>query len=180
MVPAFVLGIALSVLASAGATQTVTVASLLESLATEQAGPKVRSLSSAAKRGIAIEGPLPPDLDLPKVNLTINFEFDSTRLTTDAMLILRALGTALQHPQLADYQFQIAGHSSAEGSDAYNLDLSTRRTQTVVDHLATFYSIPAERLLPVGYGETQLLYPDIPDSELNRRVTVINLSPFMN
>ena len=85
MVPAFVLGIALSVLASAGATQTVTVASLLESLATEQAGPKVRSLSSAAKRGIAIEGPLPPDLDLPKVNLTINFEFDSTRLTTDAM-----------------------------------------------------------------------------------------------
>lgn len=174
------IGLAVSLIATAASAQQVTVASLLDALAPEKAGPVVRSLSAATTRGIAIEGQLPQEMDLPEVDLTVNFEFDSARLTTDAMLILRALGTALKHPTLANYQFQIAGHTSAEGSEPYNLDLSQKRTRSVVDHLTAFYGIAPDRLIAVGYGESQLLYPDIPDSDLNRRVTVINLDPLLN
>lgn len=162
--------------------QQVTVAALIEALKPENTGPVVRSIArrEGGLRGIAIEGPLPAELDLPQIDLTVNFEYDSARLTTDAMLVLRALGLALNHPGLAGARFQVAGHTSAEGTDDYNLSLSDRRARAVADHLLAFYEIGPERLVPVGYGETQLLYPELPESELNRRVTIINLAPLTN
>lgn len=161
--------------------QTVTVAGIIEGLNPKNTGPVTRSLKqNGAARGIRIDGPIPQEVDLPRVDITVNFELDSARLTTDTMLTLRAVGMALAHPSMDTMQIQLAGHTSAEGSDAHNMDLSQRRAQAVREHLTAFYSIAPDRLIAVGYGETQLLYPQIPNSELNRRVTIINLDPLTN
>lgn len=150
---------------------------IVDALLPARSGPVTRSMTRAATRGISIEGELPPELDLPKVSLTINFEFDSWRLTNDGMLTLRTLAKALEDKRLAGMQFQIAGHTDDVGTPEYNQNLSEQRAKTVVTHLITFYGIAADRLKPVGYGRSRLADPSNPKSPANRRVEIINLAP---
>lgn len=157
--------------------QALTPAAIVEALLPEKAGPVTRSMSRAKTRGISIEGELPPELDLPKVSLVINFEFDSARLTNDGMLTLHALAIALADPRLAGMTFQVAGHTDDVGSDAYNYALSQKRAQVVVTHLVSFYEVLAERLKPVGYGKSRLVVPHDPKDAANRRVEIINTDP---
>jgi outer membrane protein OmpA-like peptidoglycan-associated protein len=109
--------------------------------------------------------------------MTINFEFDSARLTNDGMLSLRALGQALSDKRLSGMQFQIAGHTDDVGTEEYNQQLSEHRAQAVVTHLVNFYGISADRLKAVGYGKTRLLDTKDPKDPINRRVEIINLAP---
>lgn len=150
--------------------------SILQALSPQQAGPTVRSMSVQQKRGINIQGQLPPMMDLPAVSLTVNFELDSADLTTDGMLALRSLAKALLDPKVNGMTFQIAGHTDGRGGAAYNQTLSERRAQAVVEHLKTFYSVPAERMIPIGYGQSRPVDADVL-SPLNRRVEIINISP---
>jgi outer membrane protein OmpA-like peptidoglycan-associated protein len=156
---------------------SLTASAIVEALLPEKAGPVTRSMAKAVTRGINIEGALPPELDLPSISLTINFEFDSARLTNDGMLTLRTLGEALADKRLAGMQFQIAGHTDDVGTPEYNQDLSERRAKAVVTHLVSFYGIAADRLKPVGYGKTRLVDPKDPKNAANRRVEIINLAP---
>ena len=156
---------------------SLTASDIVEALLPEKAGPVSRSMSKTVTRGINIEGELPPELDLPTIDLTINFEFDSARLTTDGMLTLRTLGQALADKRLVGMQFQVAGHTDDVGTPEYNQDLSERRAKAVVTHLVSFYGIAADRLKPVGYGKTRLVVPNDPKNAANRRVQIINLAP---
>lgn len=155
----------------------LTASAIVSALLPEKTGPVARSMAKSVSRGINIEGELPPELDLPSISLTINFEFDSARLTNDGMLTLRTLGQALADKQLAGMQFQIAGHTDDVGTPEYNQDLSERRAKAVVTHLVSFYGIAADRLKPVGYGKSRLVDPNNPKNALNRRVEIINLAP---
>ncbi|MEM8665562.1 MAG: OmpA family protein, partial [Pseudomonadota bacterium] len=137
----------------------------------------VRSFAPGQTRGISISGNLPPQDALPRIDLTINFEFDSDKLTNDGWIAMQALGKAMQDPRLAGMDFRIAGHTDGRGEAGYNRDLSMRRARTVVRHLTRYYSIAPERLFPEGYGESQLVYPDDPANPINRRVEIINLTP---
>ncbi|GGW83609.1 OmpA family protein [Alteromonas halophila] len=68
----------------------------------------------------------------------------------------------------------IEGHTSAPGTEAYNMDLSKRRAASFKDLMVDQYGIAADRLDTVGYGETQLLDTDN-DAEahrVNRRISV--------
>lgn len=60
----------------------------------------------------------------------------------------------------------VKGHTSSEGTDAYNQKLSENRAQAVVDFLIS-KSISGERLAFKGYGKTQPIYPN--DTEDNRQ-----------
>ncbi|MCV2886608.1 OmpA family protein [Aestuariibacter sp. AA17] len=51
----------------------------------------------------------------------------------------------------------IEGHTSAPGSEAYNMDLSDRRAKAVKVLLSEIYNIDAARLKTIGYGESRLL-----------------------
>jgi OOP family OmpA-OmpF porin len=51
----------------------------------------------------------------------------------------------------------IEGHTSAVGTADYNLYLSQKRAQAIVNVLVEQYGIDANRLSAVGYGETRLL-----------------------
>ena len=73
--------------------------------------------------------------------------------------------------------FEIGSHTDSRGSDVYNLELSQRRAQSVVDYFLA-QGIPASSLQPKGYGESVLLNSCDDNQEctevehqLNRRTT---------
>jgi outer membrane protein OmpA-like peptidoglycan-associated protein len=49
----------------------------------------------------------------------------------------------------------IESHTDAKGEDSYNLTLSTKRSQTVVNYLIS-KGIATSRLSAKGFGETQI------------------------
>lgn len=118
---------------------------------------------------------LAPKAPAPSINIKVFFEFDSAILKPEAMDVLDNLGEALTYGELNEYRFQIAGHTDAVGSDAYNQKLSEHRAKAVLDYLITTFGIDAARIDPVGYGESQLLDPDDPEGDVNRRVQVTRL-----
>jgi len=66
---------------------------------------------------------------------------------------------------------EIAGHTDARGSDAYNSKLSNQRAQSVMNYL-TERGIAADRMSAKGYGESEPVADNETDEgrELNRRV----------
>ena len=122
-------------------------------------------------RGLTVHGEDKP----PSIDLYIPFEYNSDKLTTEAMLTLKRLGNALKEPRLTGYRFKIAGHTDATGSAEYNQKLSERRATSVRNYLVFQYDLEPERIEAVGFGKTQLLDPSKPDDGINRRVQVINL-----
>lgn len=111
----------------------------------------------------------------PSVDLYIPFEYDSDKLTTEAMLTLKRLGSALKDTRLSSYRFKVAGHADAKGSPEYNQKLSERRAAAVRNYLVFQYDIEPDRIEGVGFGKTQLLDPSKPEDAINRRVQVINV-----
>ncbi len=117
------------------------------------------------------------DISAPSANLAVDFMTGSAALTPSAMATLDQLGKALTSPQLAAYNFRIAGHTDTVGDPSTNQSLSEQRAQAVKSYLETKYSIADSRLQAVGLGETDLLVPTPPQtpSQANRRVQIINL-----
>jgi OOP family OmpA-OmpF porin len=80
--------------------------------------------------------------------------FESGRASIDpdsAGLLDRLTETALRCPT-AD--IEIAGHTDADGEDAFNQALSEKRAQAVMDYLVKA-GLPASRFTATGYGSTQ-------------------------
>lgn len=122
-------------------------------------------------RGLTVQGEDKP----PSIDLYIPFEYNSDKLTTEAMLTLKRLGAALKDTRLSSYRFKIAGHTDAKGSAEYNQKLSERRAAAVRNYLVFQYDLEADRIETAGFGKTQLLDPSKPEDGINRRVQVINL-----
>ena len=55
-----------------------------------------------------------------------------------------------------DLTIEIGSHTDSRGSDDYNLELSQRRAQSVVNYLVS-KGIPTIQLVAKGYGETKIL-----------------------
>ncbi len=68
----------------------------------------------------------------------------------------------------------IEGHTSAPGTEAYNMDLSKRRAANFKEVMVDMYGIDSARLDTVGYGETQLLDEgnNAEAHRINRRISV--------
>jgi OOP family OmpA-OmpF porin len=71
----------------------------------------------------------------------------------------------------------VVGHTDATGSREYNLELSQRRAVSVMEMLATTFSVDPAMLVAVGFGEEQLQDPQNPDNGINRRVQLLNIGP---
>lgn len=101
----------------------------------------------------------------------VNFDVDSDQLREDAAPALEEIYSALE--QRPDVSVTIEGHTDSDASDEYNLDLSNRRTASVVAWLAE-RGIDAARLTAVGKGESE----PVADNETaagkaaNRRVEI--------
>lgn len=108
------------------------------------------------------------------VDLTIEFEFDSSELTSDATDQLIQLHKALDHEKLQPYAFEIVGHTDGKGDAEYNERLSLARAKSVRDFLLE-QGVAPDRLVIDGKGEYEMLYPHLPDDHRNRRVEITNL-----
>jgi outer membrane protein OmpA-like peptidoglycan-associated protein len=112
----------------------------------------------------------------PQIDLTVYFAFNSAWIEPNAAAVLGNLGQALRHPDLRGQRFGIFGHTDAVGSAQYNLELSTRRADSVRQFLIATFSISPDALLAVGYGFERLKNPRNPYADENRRVQVVNLT----
>lgn len=121
--------------------------------------------------------PPPAAEGLASVNIRVQFDNGSDRLTPSAMQSLDNLGRALANPELSGYRFRIEGHTDAVGSREMNEALSARRATAVTEYIVSHFGVDRARLSPVGMGESQMLVPTaqgVPEPR-NRRVQVVNL-----
>lgn len=104
--------------------------------------------------------------------LGIAFAFDSADLTERARRDLDNVADALNGPALAGTRLTIEGHTDAAGSADYNLRLSQRRAEAVVDYLL-LRGVAAGRLRAAGFGEHRLLPEHGERDDRQRRVEIV-------
>jgi outer membrane protein OmpA-like peptidoglycan-associated protein len=113
--------------------------------------------------------------DKPKIDLEINFDYNSAEISAKSMQSVQALGRALSNSDLKGSTFVVAGHTDAAGGEGYNQDLSERRADAIKRYLVDKYGINGTDLVTVGYGKSKLKDPNQPMAEANRRVQVVNM-----
>lgn len=100
----------------------------------------------------------------------VKFETNSAELLPESIPVLdRAIATLKRYPEL---NVEVAGHTDSRGSDAYNLQLSGRRAETVLKYLQA--GGVSNSMTSRGYGERQpIASNDSEDGRLqNRRVVL--------
>ncbi len=125
--------------------------------ATEIAGNKLDVLNSFSVNNSITDSDedllaqsLMQELDaLPTKNIVFNK--NSTTLTSSAQEVLDDVAAAIMG--YSDLVVEIAGHTDSSGDAVRNLKLSKERATAVRNYLVE-QNVPANRLSPIGYGET--------------------------
>jgi OOP family OmpA-OmpF porin len=95
------------------------------------------------------------------------FEFNSARIR-DTYVLDEAAKILVSQPSITG---EIRGHTDSVGPAEYNMTLSQRRADAVLEYFVS-KGIAANRLRAVGYGESRPIAPNDTDEgrALNRRV----------
>jgi peptidoglycan-associated lipoprotein len=113
----------------------------------------------------------------------IMYDYDKSSLRPESVMALDSLINFLN--KSPNVSIAIHSHTDSRGSDSYNLALSQRRAQSVVDYLIS-KGISSQRLIAQGHGESRLINRckdkaecDEAEHQLNRRtafsITAIDL-----
>jgi outer membrane protein OmpA-like peptidoglycan-associated protein len=101
--------------------------------------------------------PAPPPPQPPTQKLTlqgVHFDFNKARIRPgDAAVLDEAATTLKANPNVA---VNVNGYCDAIGGEEYNLRLSDRRADAVVNYLVK-QGIPSSQLIPHGYGKTDFV-----------------------
>ena len=84
-------------------------------------------------------------------NVTVQFKFDSAKLTDDGKGQLDQLASS--QGSLKSYFVAIQGFTDSTGSAEHNLELSRRRAEAVQTYLVANHNIPVYRIQIVGLGK---------------------------
>ncbi len=126
-----------------------------------------------AAPGITTEcaGQAVPSLGCGSVVHGIHFGFDSAVIRPDSNELLDALATGLKAAR--GPVITVIGHTSSEGSDGYNEELSQRRAEAVVTGLVA-RGIDAATIAAQGRGENEPIADNATGAgrSLNRRVAI--------
>ena len=107
--------------------------------------------TSSVSREHVLQFPLASMTD-PVLIRNVFYEFDSAELTEGSTTSLDSLTTLLkENPGVT---IELSSHCDYRGKDDYNLRLSQKRAESVVNYLVS-KGLPAERMIPVGYGESR-------------------------
>lgn len=80
----------------------------------------------------------------------IYFHFNKATLTSESEPALVEMAKLLaENPDISVY---VVGHTDSVGGYEFNLDLSRRRAQSVVDALVNRHGVDANRIVPAGVG----------------------------
>ncbi|HTD38524.1 MAG TPA: OmpA family protein [Candidatus Limnocylindrales bacterium] len=105
----------------------------------------------------------------------IHFDVDSAHIQPRSETVIAGIADYMRAtPAL---RFEVQGHTDSDGGAVYNLGLSQRRAQAVVDDLVARYRIARARLKAKGYGLTQPVATNATAAgkALNRRVELLRL-----
>lgn len=138
--------------------------------AMEQAGTPCLQAARVELQPLA-PAPAPQAVEPPLATYSVLFDFDSSHLRPEADAVLAPLLAMLEAEP--DMNVDIEGHTDWVGSDAYNLGLSQRRAQAVVDWLSS-RGIARTRMRAVGKGEREPVATNqtAAGRQLNRRTEV--------
>jgi OOP family OmpA-OmpF porin len=113
------------------------------------------------------------DTVVKKITLSgdTNFEFNKASLLPNAYPTLDNLAKTMKDNP--NTRWKIEGYTDAVGSESYNMELSRKRAQSVVDYLIN-KGIDRSRLEAVPYGESNpIASNDTPEGRaMNRRVEI--------
>jgi OOP family OmpA-OmpF porin len=88
----------------------------------------------------------------PVVLRGVGFATNSATLTPGSLPVLDGVAEDLRkYPRL---RVELQGHTDSSGADAYNLDLSQRRAESVRNYLMA-QGVSGTQLVATGYGETE-------------------------
>jgi len=118
--------------------------------------------------------------ELPYVTIPVLFERETAELLDSesrvaleetAKAILDVLKTS------PDAGFDVEGHTSVEGTDEFNMQLSAARARRVYDELTQRYGVPVSVIGAHGFGEKYPNHPNGNEAELtlDRRVLVVRV-----
>ena len=110
-----------------------------------------------------------------KIDLMIQFDFNSARLQEVSKPLLASLAEAMGSERIKTLRFKVEGHTDAVGKASYNQQLSEKRAQSVLEFLSN-KGVERDRLAAEGKGASELLLPDKPDAMENRRVRITTLN----
>jgi outer membrane protein OmpA-like peptidoglycan-associated protein len=102
----------------------------------------------------------------------VHFDFNKANIRPgDAAVLDEAATTLKANPNVT---IDVNGYCDAIGGEEYNLRLSDRRSNAVVEYLVQ-QGVPASRLVPHGYGKTNFVAPnETPEGRAqNRRVELV-------
>jgi len=108
----------------------------------------------------------------PGANVVLNNLFFPTNKYTLEAKSKTELNKLVQFLNLnKNVRIQISGHTDDVGESKFNLELSRKRAQSVIDFL-TQQGIQSSRLVAVGFGETKPVQPNTSEDnrQLNRRI----------
>lgn len=87
------------------------------------------------------------------VNLHVNFEFDSYKVTEDSLENIKKFGEFINNR--TEYKAVITGHTDSIGTDAYNQKLSQERAKAVSDLVISAGGVDASKITSIGKGESE-------------------------
>ena len=138
-------------------------------IAAEAARPAAIAAKPGRSRTIAATA---PRAATGRADLRVTFVTGSAELTDAGRREADKFITALAAPSLAGKKFRIEGHTDSVGSRDFNLDLSKRRAQSVVDYLVA-HGADKSRFSVAGYGFDKPLPGLGASAGANRRVEVV-------
>lgn len=102
----------------------------------------------------------------------VNFDTNKATIKSESIPILDNAVRVLN--ENSSVHVRVEGHTDSRGSDAYNLQLSQRRAESVAAYL-TSQGIDGARLSAVGYGESAPVAPNDTKENMyrNRRVDLV-------
>jgi OOP family OmpA-OmpF porin len=134
--------------------------------------PKAKGLGVPGK-GIKSTAVFKPS-SIGRADLRVSFVSASAEMTAAGQGEAMKFVEALKLPLLNSMRFTIAGHTDAVGKREYNLDLSRRRAQAVVDYLVA-NGADRSRFEVQGFGFDRPVPGLAAGSAENRRVEVIRI-----
>lgn len=122
----------------------------------------VEDKATVSTKGLTETDTLYVDLYLEPIDTTrfiavkdIYYELDKATLRPESKEGLDSLyNVMLTYPTA---RFEVSSHTDSRGGFDYNIDLSQRRAQSVIDYLVNQKGVDLERLVAKGYGEGKLL-----------------------
>jgi len=103
----------------------------------------------------------------------IYFDYDSATIRPESEPALKAISEIVA--QNRDLEVYIVGHTDMTGSLAYNMELSQRRAESVVNELVNTYRVSSSRLKAKGVGPLCPVASNQSEEgrQLNRRVELV-------